>query len=172
MLLAQGGRFSGWSLYVSNGRPAYAHNWLGRELYRVAGTEPLPPGPVTIRYDFSYDGGGRGKGGLGALFVNGRKVGEGRIDLDRLMDRLGQMGVTSILIEGGGRTLGSAFRAGIVDKVFFFYAPLISAGDDGVPICSGAGAETMRGCIRLERIRTRRFGDDVLIEGYVKRTGD
>ena len=97
---------------------------------------------------------------------------EGRIDLDRLMDRLGRMGVTSILIEGGGRTLGSAFRAGIVDKVFFFYAPLISAGDDGVPICSGAGAETMRGCIRLERIRTRRFGDDVLIEGYVKRTGD
>lgn len=95
---------------------------------------------------------------------------QGRIDLDRLMDQLGRMGVTSILIEGGGRTLGSAFRAGIVDKACFFYAPLVSAGDDGVPICSGAGAEAMRDCIRLERIRTRRFGDDVLIEGYVKRT--
>ena len=92
---------------------------------------------------------------------------DGRIDLDRLMDQLGKMGVTSILIEGGSRVLGSAFRAGIVDKVCFFYAPLISAGDDGLPICSGPGPEKMRDCIRLDRIRTRHFGDDVLIEGYV-----
>jgi diaminohydroxyphosphoribosylaminopyrimidine deaminase/5-amino-6-(5-phosphoribosylamino)uracil reductase len=92
---------------------------------------------------------------------------EGRIDLDRLMDQLGQMGVSSILIEGGSRVLGSAFRAGIVDKVCFFYAPLLSAGDDGMPICSGAGAKRMRDCIRLDRIRTLRFGDDVMIEGYV-----
>jgi diaminohydroxyphosphoribosylaminopyrimidine deaminase/5-amino-6-(5-phosphoribosylamino)uracil reductase len=94
---------------------------------------------------------------------------EGRIDLDRLMDQLGQMGVTSILIEGGSRVLGSAFRAGIVDKACFFYAPLISGGDDGLPICSGAGAEMMRDCHRLDRIRIRRFGDDVMIEGYVIR---
>jgi diaminohydroxyphosphoribosylaminopyrimidine deaminase/5-amino-6-(5-phosphoribosylamino)uracil reductase len=92
---------------------------------------------------------------------------DGRIDLDGLMDQLGKMGVTSILIEGGSRVLGSAFRAGIVDKVCFFYAPLISAGDDGLPICSGPGPEKMRDCIRLDRIRTRHFGDDVLIEGYV-----
>lgn len=94
---------------------------------------------------------------------------EGLLDLDRLMDQLGRMGVTSILIEGGGRTLGSAFRAGIVDKVCFFYAPLLAGGDDGIPICRGAGAETMRDCIRLDRIRTRRFGDDVMIEGHVIR---
>jgi riboflavin biosynthesis pyrimidine reductase len=56
-----------------------------------------------------------------------------------------------------------------VDKVCFFYAPLLSAGDDGVPICSGVGAENIRDCIRLERIRTRRFGEDVMIEGYVIR---
>jgi diaminohydroxyphosphoribosylaminopyrimidine deaminase/5-amino-6-(5-phosphoribosylamino)uracil reductase len=92
---------------------------------------------------------------------------EGRIDLDRLMDQLGQMGVTSILLEGGSRVLGSAFRAGIVDKVCFFFAPWISCGDDGIPICSGMGAERMRDCLRLDRIRTRRFGDDVMIEGYV-----
>jgi diaminohydroxyphosphoribosylaminopyrimidine deaminase/5-amino-6-(5-phosphoribosylamino)uracil reductase len=93
----------------------------------------------------------------------------GVIDLDRLMDQLGRMGLTSILIEGGSRTLGSAFRSGIVDKVFFFYAPLLTAGDDGLPICSGAGPEKMRDCLRLERIRTRRFGDDVMIEGYLKK---
>ncbi len=92
---------------------------------------------------------------------------DGRIELDRLMDQLGQMGVTSLLIEGGSRVLGSAFRAGIVDKACFFYAPLISGGDDGLPICSGAGAQNMRDCLRLDRIRTRRFGDDVMIEGYL-----
>jgi diaminohydroxyphosphoribosylaminopyrimidine deaminase/5-amino-6-(5-phosphoribosylamino)uracil reductase len=97
------------------------------------------------------------------------EIGEGGIDLDRLMDQLGRMGLTSILIEGGSRTLGSAFRAGIVDKVCFFYAPLLSAGDDGLPICTGTGPERMRDCIRLDRIRTRRFGDDVMIEGYVRK---
>jgi arylsulfatase len=80
VILAQGGRFSGWSLYVKNGRPIYAYNWLGRAHDRIAGTDPLPAGRVTLRYDFTYDGGGRGKGGLGALYVNGRKVAEGRIE--------------------------------------------------------------------------------------------
>lgn len=92
---------------------------------------------------------------------------EGRIDLPALMDQLGGMGITSILIEGGSRVLASAFRAGVVDKACFFFAPLISGGDDGVPICSGPGPDRMRDCIRLVRIGTRRFGDDVLIEGYV-----
>jgi diaminohydroxyphosphoribosylaminopyrimidine deaminase/5-amino-6-(5-phosphoribosylamino)uracil reductase len=63
--------------------------------------------------------------------------------------------------------LASAFREGVVDKVCFFYAPLISGGDDGVPICSGPGAARMRDCIRLERVRTRRFDDDLMVEGYV-----
>jgi diaminohydroxyphosphoribosylaminopyrimidine deaminase/5-amino-6-(5-phosphoribosylamino)uracil reductase len=94
---------------------------------------------------------------------------EGRIDLAALMGQLGAMGITSVLIEGGSRVLAAAFRAGIVDKACFFYAPLIAAGDDGVPITSGPGPERMRDCIRLGRIRVQRFGDDVMIEGYVER---
>jgi diaminohydroxyphosphoribosylaminopyrimidine deaminase/5-amino-6-(5-phosphoribosylamino)uracil reductase len=92
---------------------------------------------------------------------------DGRVDLGPLMDQLGGMGVTHILIEGGSRVLASAFHAGIVDKVRFFYAPLILGGDDGVPICTGAGAERIKDGIRLDRIATRRFGDDIMIEGYV-----
>jgi diaminohydroxyphosphoribosylaminopyrimidine deaminase / 5-amino-6-(5-phosphoribosylamino)uracil reductase len=91
----------------------------------------------------------------------------GRVDLGALVERLGAMGVASILVEGGGRVLASAFQAGIVDKVCFFYAPLILGGDDGVPICRGPGAEQIKDGIRLTRIRTRHFGDDVMIEGYV-----
>lgn len=93
---------------------------------------------------------------------------EDRIDMGPLMDLLGGMGITSILIEGGSRVLASAFRAGVVDKACFFFAPIISGGDDGFPICSGAGAERMQDCLRLNRIGVRRFGDDVMIEGYVK----
>jgi arylsulfatase len=80
VIIAQAGRFSGWSLYIKNRRPAYAYNWLGRELYTVRSSEPLPAGPVTIRMDFTYDGGGRGKGGAVTLAVNGRQVASGRVD--------------------------------------------------------------------------------------------
>ena len=79
-IIAQGGRFGGWSLYVKDGVPAYDYNFLGMQHATVAATKPLPPGKATIRFDFAYDGGGVGKGGAGTLFVNGEKVAEGRIE--------------------------------------------------------------------------------------------
>jgi len=91
----------------------------------------------------------------------------GRIDLDLLMDRLGAMGITSLLIEGGGRVVASAFEAEIVDKVFFFFAPKILGGNDGVPVCFGRGAERMGGCLCVADVAVNRFGDDILIEGYM-----
>jgi arylsulfatase len=79
VVLAQAGRFGGWSLYFEDGRPAYAYNWIGRETYTVAAAQPVPPGRADVRLDFAYDGGGRGKGGTATLLVNGQKVAEGRI---------------------------------------------------------------------------------------------
>jgi arylsulfatase len=81
VLIAQGGRFGGWSLYVKDGRPTYHYNFLGKNRFTVAAAKPLAPGKATVVFDFAYDGGGAGKGGLGTLFVNGEKVGEGRIDV-------------------------------------------------------------------------------------------
>jgi len=78
-ILAQGGRFGGWSLYVKNGVPAYDYNFLGLQRTSIASTKPLATGKATIRFDFAYDGGGPAKGGTGTLSVNGEKVGEGRI---------------------------------------------------------------------------------------------
>jgi diaminohydroxyphosphoribosylaminopyrimidine deaminase/5-amino-6-(5-phosphoribosylamino)uracil reductase len=92
---------------------------------------------------------------------------DGLIDLDRLMDPLGSLGITSLLIEGGGRVFASALSAGIVDKVLFFYAPKILGGDDGIPICKGPGADLMDNCIPVKDIRVRRFGDDIMVEGYI-----
>jgi diaminohydroxyphosphoribosylaminopyrimidine deaminase/5-amino-6-(5-phosphoribosylamino)uracil reductase len=95
------------------------------------------------------------------------QVTNGRIDLDILMDLLGNMGMTSLLIEGGSRVIASALSAGIAEKIIFFFAPKILGGDDGVPICKGKGASTMKNCIPVKDIRVRRFGDDVMIEGYI-----
>ena len=65
----------------------------------------------------------------------------GQIDMKSLVAQLGSMGITSLLIEGGSQVIASAFSSGIVDKALFFYAPKILGGDDGIPICSGPGAE-------------------------------
>lgn len=84
-ILVQGGRFGGWALYVKDGVPAYDYNFLGMKHFTVAATKPLAPGKATIKFDFAYDGGGLGKGGLGTLFVNGEKVAEGRIEHTQAM---------------------------------------------------------------------------------------
>jgi arylsulfatase len=78
-ILAQGGRFGGWSLYVRDGVPGYTYNFLGLKKTRIVASEVLPPGKATVKFDFAYDGGGLGKGGVGTLYVNGEKVAEGRI---------------------------------------------------------------------------------------------
>jgi arylsulfatase A-like enzyme len=80
VLIAQAGRFGGWSLYLKDGKPTYTYNFLGLSSSKVAATKAVPPGKATIRYEFTYDGGGVGKGGTGKIFVNGEKVAEGRID--------------------------------------------------------------------------------------------
>ncbi len=79
VVVAQAGRFGGWSLYFKDGKPAYAYNWIGRETYTVAGAEAVPAGKAEVKLDFAYDGGGRGKGGTATLLVNGRQVASGRI---------------------------------------------------------------------------------------------
>jgi arylsulfatase len=79
-ILAQGGRFGGWALYVKDGVLAYDYNFLGLERTSIVATKPLAPGKATLRFQFDYDGGGPGKGGKGALYVNEEKVAEGRIE--------------------------------------------------------------------------------------------
>ncbi len=79
-IIVQGGRFGGWGLYVDNGVPAYDYNFLGLQRFTVAAREKLAPGKATIKFDFAYDGGGMAKGGTGTLYVNGKKVAEGRIE--------------------------------------------------------------------------------------------
>jgi len=80
VIIAQGGRFGGWSLYLKDGKPTFCYNFLGLNEYKVASPQPLGPGKSTVRMDFAYDGGGLGKGGSATLSVNGTKVASGRVE--------------------------------------------------------------------------------------------
>jgi arylsulfatase A-like enzyme len=80
VVICQGGRFGGWSLYFKNGRPRFAYNWVGLKTYTIAGSQAVAAGNVTLRFDFAYDGGKLGAGGLGTLYVNQKQVAQGRID--------------------------------------------------------------------------------------------
>jgi arylsulfatase len=79
VLICQGGDFGGWTLYMLDGKPAYTYNWVGLESYTVASTQKVPAGRHTLVFTFAYDG-GRGAGGTGTLTLNGKKIGEGRIE--------------------------------------------------------------------------------------------
>jgi arylsulfatase len=80
VILAQGGRVGGWSLYVKDGKPMYTYNFLGLSQYTVASDQALAPGAAEVVLDFAYDGGGLGKGGDAMLSVNGSQVASGRIE--------------------------------------------------------------------------------------------
>ena len=79
MLLTHGGRFSGWGLYLLQGKPVFCYNLAGVARYFIAGKEALAPGAHSILYDYKYDG-GLGKGGLGTIQVDGKTVATGRIE--------------------------------------------------------------------------------------------
>jgi arylsulfatase len=79
VIVAQGGAFGGWSLYLLEGKPVYCYNLFGLQRFKVQGQEPVPSGEHQIRMEFAYDGGGLAKGGTATLYVDGSAVGEGRI---------------------------------------------------------------------------------------------
>jgi arylsulfatase len=80
VVIAQGGAFAGWSLYVNNGVLTYCYNLLGLARVKVAADSALDAGQRELRMDFHYDGGGLAKGGDVVLSVDGSKVGTGRLD--------------------------------------------------------------------------------------------
>jgi arylsulfatase A-like enzyme len=79
VIVAQGGNIGGWSLYAKDGKLKYCYNLLGIHQFYAESSGPLTPGDHQVRMEFAYAGGGLGKGGTATLFVDGKKVGEGKI---------------------------------------------------------------------------------------------
>jgi arylsulfatase len=80
IILAQGGKFGGWALYMDNGKPAYTYNYFGLQRYTITSDKAITDANAIIKLDFAYDGDGTGKGGMATLYVNGEKVAEGRVE--------------------------------------------------------------------------------------------
>ena len=78
-IIAQGGAFGGWSLYTRDGRLKYCYNLLGINRYYVESDSVLPAGKHEVRMEFTYDGGGLGRGGSVTLYLDGSQIGAGRI---------------------------------------------------------------------------------------------
>ncbi|KQR15984.1 arylsulfatase [Cellulomonas sp. Leaf334] len=85
VLIAQGGRFGGWSVYVTGGRLRFCYNVLSIHEFTVTADVPVPAGTHQVRMEFAYDGGGLAKGGDVTLFHDGAAVGTGRVAMTQPM---------------------------------------------------------------------------------------
>jgi diaminohydroxyphosphoribosylaminopyrimidine deaminase/5-amino-6-(5-phosphoribosylamino)uracil reductase len=102
------------------------------------------------------------------VFPLGAPVVDGRPDLDRVMAELGKREITSLIIEGGAMVNWAALAAGIVDKIFFYYAPKILAGTGSIPFALGAGYRRISEAASVGALTLHRFGEDFAVEGYLR----
>jgi len=92
----------------------------------------------------------------------------GLVDLEKLLKALGEREITSVLVEGGGILLGSLFDCGLVDKVIAFIAPVIIGGSEAKTAVGGKGVDKVTNSLRLEHVSVERFGEDLMVSGYVE----
>ena len=92
----------------------------------------------------------------------------GQINLKDMMKKLALMEITNILVEGGGTLNGALFDEGLVDKVLFFISPKIVGGKEAISAVMGQGISRIDNAIKVSGILLKRFGEDFLIEGYIK----
>ncbi len=104
---------------------------------------------------------------LGATIIK-TPAKSGRVDMEYLMDRLGEMGIDSILLEGGSNLNFSMIHDKLVDKVMTFIAPKIIGGSSSKTSVGGDGFSKMSEAIELENIKVTQIDKDVLISGYLK----
>lgn len=97
-------------------------------------------------------------------------AGTDMVDAAELMHQLGAMGITSVLVEGGGRVNFSLLEAGLVDRVYAFVAPKLIGGSKALTPVEGAGFDKLSQAVELVDIKTRLLGDDVMITGRVQGT--
>ena len=97
---------------------------------------------------------------------------DGRVNLVELLTMLGERDITSVLVEGGGTTIGALFDLNLVDKVVAFVAPVIIGGSEAISPVGGIGIARMEEALRLQDTEVRRFGGDVAIIGYTGSSSD
>jgi len=94
---------------------------------------------------------------------------EGRIDLKSCLSNLGEIGMMSLMVEGGNQVNGSFLDEGLIDKLLLFLSPRLIGDPEAPGIFGGRGVSKLQETIPLKEIRTRRIGEDILLEGYLER---
>lgn len=89
------------------------------------------------------------------------------LHLDWLIEKLGKMGITSLMMEGGSSLNAHALEDGIVDKVMFFIAPKIIGGRESYPVVGGRTFRRLEEAYQLKDISVKKMGEDLLVEGYL-----
>ncbi len=92
----------------------------------------------------------------------------GQLNLYDLFKKLARLGITNVLVEGGGSLIGSLFDCNLVDKILFFIAPKIIGGKDSISSVMGKGISRIDRAVKLKDVRIQKIGEDMLIEGAVK----
>jgi len=92
----------------------------------------------------------------------------GLVDLGKLLKALGERGITSVLVEGGGILLGSLFDGKLVDKVIAFITPIIIGGKEAKTAVSGKGVDKVVDSLKLRHVSLEKLGEDLMVSGYVK----
>lgn len=93
----------------------------------------------------------------------------GQVHLRHLLKKLARMELTNILVEGGGTLIGSLFDEMLVDRVMFFISPKIIGGKDALGSVMGRGPASVSQAVALDKVRVRRFSEDILVEAAVRR---
>ena len=127
-----------------------------------------PPGEVLLAVATPFDSAKKEtfvRAGAEVLELPARA---GSVDIRELLKLLGKREVVTVLVEGGGKLLGSLFDHRLVDKVLAFISPIIIGGREAVSV-GGNGVDNMAKALRLGRVDIKSFGDDILVSGYVEK---
>jgi diaminohydroxyphosphoribosylaminopyrimidine deaminase/5-amino-6-(5-phosphoribosylamino)uracil reductase len=94
---------------------------------------------------------------------------KGRLNLKALLKELGRREITSVMVEGGRETITSFLEQRLVDKLYLFYAPKIIMGVEAIGITGGQGKALLKEAIQVSKVKVKRLGDDILVEGYLQK---
>jgi diaminohydroxyphosphoribosylaminopyrimidine deaminase/5-amino-6-(5-phosphoribosylamino)uracil reductase len=127
-----------------------------------------PPGWVLLAVAAPFDSGKRKKFVEKGAEILELPASEGSVDIVELLKFLGKREIITVLVEGGGKLLGSLFDHRLVDKVLAFISPVIIGGREAVSV-GGDGIDNIAKALRLSRVGIKSFGDDILVSGYVEK---
>jgi diaminohydroxyphosphoribosylaminopyrimidine deaminase/5-amino-6-(5-phosphoribosylamino)uracil reductase len=104
--------------------------------------------------------------GVQVLILDAR---EGRVNLKPCLSRLGEIGIMTLLVEGGGQVNGSFLDEDLIDKLLLFFSPRLIGNHQAPGIFVGRGVTKLQEAMILKEIKIKRMGEDILFEGYLEK---